>query len=268
MQLNSKIALFFKRFGCSAKEQAAMQQQIDAKAVNVQNAEVILSAARKKLAEAELEEQCEMHLNRLQVQVEAFHPLQSRLDGHIARIFRHVDLVVPLVLLVICSTLSMGENTNTDLLTAQKTCYEQATLVESKPDSMSNTWYGTQWTNHYDAHTKTCWLLEVWFDTRPTDESRQFHMIRVFDAFVAHAYPDGEFMGNYSGTKISLNEICVVHNARCSNSTDFGTLITDRYGFPDGVTFGMTAESKMLAEASELKFKAAQAAKTKDAPKK
>jgi hypothetical protein len=90
MQL-SKILHVFKRFGSSPTAQLKMQQEIDAKATALQHAEVLLSKARKKLAEAELEEQCEMHMNRLQVQVEAFHPLESRLDDTIARANKAVE---------------------------------------------------------------------------------------------------------------------------------------------------------------------------------
>lgn len=267
MQL-SKILHVFKRFGSSPKAQLKMQQEIDAKATALQHAEVILSVARKKMVEVDLAEQAEYHLSKVQVQVEALRPLEARLDGKIERANTAVTrafIRAGLLCFLSFATIAMGQNTDT--VTAQKACYEQATLVESKSTSgqiVDREMYGTQWTNHYDLKHETCWVLEVWFDTAHRDVFKTGLGIRVFDAFVAHAYPDGEFVGKSDGNTIDISrDICVVHNVRCSNSNDFGKLITNRYGFPDGVTFGMTAEAQMLAEGSERKFKEHEAAKAK-----
>jgi hypothetical protein len=238
MQLRSSLSLFFKRFGCSPKEQVVMQHEIDKTATRQQVAEVVLSLARKKVAEAELEEQCEMHLNRLQVQVEAFTPLESRLDGHIARIFRHVDLVIPLALLcVLSATVAMGQT-----LSEQKVCHGAAKKFHD-PHDVNTTVY-----NHYDPKTSTCWIMTVTdynvapakqgdasFGSLPPftrSEAEEFNKryagpnkdIIIFNAFEEHSTEAW-----YIGPTLQEPMTCIVSFKRCHSLVEFNTLVRSHY---------------------------------------
>jgi hypothetical protein len=227
MQLRSSITKFFKRFGCSPKEQVAMQQEINKTATRQQVAEVVLSLARKKVAEAELEEQCEMHLNRLQVQVEAFQPLESRLDGHIARIFRHVDLVIPIALLcVLSATVARGQNV--DPFKAQRACY-----VEAQKATGENPLLGVN--NHYDARTKTCWITKIEHFVSHNDfplPPNQFRLnITIWNAFerqptALYLGPDPEL--DHKSFKTD-RDACNVDGIECRSLDGFYKMVNARH---------------------------------------
>ncbi len=144
----------------------------------------------------------------------------------------------------------------------QKTCYDQAVMVESKAvmvEAPNGKIYGTQWTNHYDRQHDTCWLLEVWFEVFDNTVHE-----RVRDAFTVDILPEAEVVGRNDGSpidRISHNEICTVHSHYCNSVSDFGMLLTSKYGFPDGVTIGMISEAQLQAQLFDRKFKADQAAK-------
>ena len=97
----------------------------------------------------------------------------------------------------------------------QKACYGQAAKVVNKNIQSFN--------NHYDAHTKTCWVEEFNND-HPTHNAPTYTRI-VYNAF-EHQGTDASFIGEL-GKKPTF---CWVGDKECRSINEFDMLVSQRYG--------------------------------------
>jgi hypothetical protein len=161
--------------------------------------------------------------------------------GFVPAILQHIDreyikLLCLTALASIClSALAMGQT-----MQEQKACYDQAHKVAHK--SVLLTVY-----NHYDARTKTCWIMEVTDTTiapakagdpafgsmfpMTRSEAEYFNNhyaglykdIIVFNAFEENS-TDAYYIGPAQGS-----DACHVDDKQCHSLEEFNTLVKSRY---------------------------------------
>jgi hypothetical protein len=122
----------------------------------------------------------------------------------------------------------------------QRACYVQAHKVASKNPTMTVT-------NHYDAHTKTCWVKEYRFykvaggptpfdytivngvtrKVPPDYRDRWFVEETIYNAFEDSV--DAYFSAKEIPEEITL--MCNVHSTYCKNIVEYEALTKKQYGF-------------------------------------
>jgi hypothetical protein len=125
-------------------------------------------------------------------------------------------VVIILILVLLTTAVAMGQS-----LQDQKACYVQAHKIASKDPNVTVS-------NHFDAHTQTCWVKEFMtykVTTNPVDS--WYVGESIYNAFE----PSVSEAGFYGLRPTPKRVVCFVHDTTCSNIAEFEKLAKQRYGF-------------------------------------